>query len=109
MADAQDADTRAERDTAGGGLDEIAREGLDHLQAAVKEMIGAARAVLDVAEELVDDPAAVQQVVGALGSLAAAAAARVRPHVERTSHHGDDEGAEGDEMDAGRVRRIRLS
>lgn len=36
--------------------DERAREGLEHLQAAFLELIAAARAFLDVAEDVVRDP-----------------------------------------------------
>ena len=46
-----------------------AREGVEHLQAAARELIHAARAVLDVAEDLVDDPDAVAAVAGAVGAL----------------------------------------
>ncbi len=86
------------------GLDDKAREGIDHLQAAAKEMIQAARTMLDLVEDLVDDPATVQEVVGNLGSFAAAAAARVRHAGERSDH---DEG-DGD-SDVSGVRRIHLS
>lgn len=40
-----------------------ARDALEHLQTAALEMIAAARAALDVAEELVRDPAAAAAVV----------------------------------------------
>jgi hypothetical protein len=46
-----------------------AREGVEHLQAAARALIHAARAVLDVAEDLVDDPDAVASVAGAVGAL----------------------------------------
>jgi predicted ArsR family transcriptional regulator len=46
-----------------------AREGVEHLQAAARELIHAARAVLDVAEDVVDDPDAVAAVAGAVGAL----------------------------------------
>lgn len=46
-----------------------ARDGLQHLQAAARELIQAARALLDVAENVVDDPAAVATLVGALGPM----------------------------------------
>lgn len=62
-----DTDTGADR-----GPQDRAREGLDHLQAAARELIQAARAMLDVAEDLVNDPEAVASVaatVGALGDL----------------------------------------
>ena len=47
--------------------------GVEHLQRAAKEAIAATRALLDVAEELVDDPRAMRGVLGALGSVADAA------------------------------------
>jgi hypothetical protein len=47
-----------------------AGEGLDHLQAAALEMIAAARAFLDVAEDLVVDRAKVAGVVDAVASVA---------------------------------------
>lgn len=47
--------------------------GVEHLQRAAKEAIAATRALLDVAEELVDDPRAVRGVLGALGTVAGAA------------------------------------
>jgi hypothetical protein len=43
-----------------------AREAVEHLQAAALEMIEAARAALDVAEDLVRDPAAVIALAGTL-------------------------------------------
>jgi hypothetical protein len=55
--------------------DDRAREGLEHLQAAAREFIAAARAMLDVAEELVDDPSTVGTIVGALGAMVKAATA----------------------------------
>lgn len=41
---------------------ERAREGLEHLQAAARELIAAARAALDVAEDIVDDPSIVKHL-----------------------------------------------
>jgi hypothetical protein len=43
---------------------ERARQGVEHLQAAARELIEAARAALDVAEELVNDPDAVASLAG---------------------------------------------
>jgi hypothetical protein len=84
--------------------DDLAREGLEHLQAAAREVIKATRSLLDAAEQLVDDPAAVQQAVGALTGLAQVAAARLR------AGGGDAAPSEGDEPgDTGRVERIRIS
>jgi hypothetical protein len=46
-----------------------AREGVEHLQAAARELIAAARAALDVAEEVVNDPDAVSSMAGSLSSV----------------------------------------
>jgi hypothetical protein len=70
-----------------------ARDGLLHLQAAARELIQAARALLDVAEDLIDDPAAVATLVGALSALAA-------PPRRRTTGSSRDDGDE-DDGDAG--------
>ena len=43
--------------------------GLDHLQRAAHEMISASRALLDVMEELVDDPRAAAGIVDLLGTV----------------------------------------
>jgi hypothetical protein len=50
-----------------------ARDGIQHLQAAARELIHAARALLDVAEDVIDDPAAIATLVGALSALGHAA------------------------------------
>jgi len=54
-------------------VDPRLQAGVEHLQRAAKEAIAATRALLDVAEELVDDPRAVRGVLGALGTVAGAA------------------------------------
>jgi hypothetical protein len=64
-----------------------AREGLQHLQAAARELILAARALLDVAEDLIDDPAALATLVGAMGSLGDGAR-------RRAARHADGDGAD---------------
>ena len=65
--------------------------GLEHLQRAAREMIAASRALLDVAEELVEDPKAAAGIVDLLGSVAAAAPGRVRgPLGGRTADPADD-------------------
>jgi hypothetical protein len=74
-----------------------AADGLAHLQAAAREAIAAARAFLDVAEELVADPAAVSAVVDAVGSVVRTAARRGRD----ATGHGD--------ADEPRVEHIRIS
>lgn len=84
-------------------LSDRAREGLEHLQAAAKELIAAGHALLDAAGELVDDPTVAAQIVGAFGALAdlarTAAANAVNPA-------GAD--ADGGET-ASRVQRIKVS
>jgi hypothetical protein len=65
--------------------DDRAAEGLEHLQAAALEMIAAARAFLDVAEDLVSDP---DRVAGTLASLATLVDLAARPR--RTAAERDD-------------------
>ena len=55
-------------------LEEKAHEVVEHLQAAALELIEAARAMLDVAEDMVKDPAEVLAVASAAAHLAGAAA-----------------------------------
>jgi hypothetical protein len=91
-------------------------DGLEHLRAAAGELIQACRAVLDVAEELLDDPATVSAVADGLGSLLRGAAdlgRRAASGVDLAGrgehdHHtgGADEGREG--ADSSRVQRIRV-
>lgn len=45
-------------------------DGVAHLQAAAREMIAAARAFLDVAEEVVEDPKAGDALLASLGDVA---------------------------------------
>lgn len=78
-----------------------ARAGMEHLQAAAREVIQATRSLLDAAEELVDDPAAVQNIVGTIAHVAQAAAGRLR---HDAAHDAGD-----DEDDDGHVQRIRVS
>lgn len=83
-------------EAAQGGGDARAAEGLAHLQSAVRELIEAARAMLDVAEDLVDDPKAVTAVADAVGALVRTAAGAGRRAVEHDDHAG------------GGVERIRV-
>jgi hypothetical protein len=87
----------AEPDEQDEGRDELA-DGVEHLQAAAKELIKAGRSLLDAVEGLVEDPSALQGVVSTLGSLAQAAARSLRP---------DGAGHDGDE--GGKVQHIPLS
>ena len=77
--------------------DDKVHQGIEHLQAAAREVIEAVRSLLDAAEELLDDPRAVQDVVATVTSVAQAAADRLRP-----SSTDRDEGD-------GQVQRIKVS
>ena len=59
-------------------------EAVGHLQAAAREMIAAARAFLDVAEEVIDDPKAGEALLESLGDVAR----RVVPHDRPESDSG---------------------
>lgn len=91
-------------------------DGLEHLRAAAGELIQACRAVLDVAEELLDDPATVGAVAEGLGSLLRGAAdlgRRAAAGVDltgRTDPEHHDGGADGgrDGAEPSRVQRIRV-
>ena len=52
-----------------GTSDPRVQEGIDHLQRAAREVIAASRALLDVAEELVEDPHAAGDVGRFVASL----------------------------------------
>jgi len=60
--------------------EERAREVVEHLQSAALELIAAARAALDVAEDLVKDP---PSAPGALGGMQEAARRGARPDAHR--------------------------
>jgi hypothetical protein len=76
-------------------------DGVEHLQAAAKELIQAGRSLLDAVEGLVEDPSALQGLVGTLGALAQAAARSLRPD--------GSPGADDDDGGGGTVQRIPLS
>lgn len=96
--------------------DERANQGLDHLQAAALEMIHAARAFLDVAEDVVSDQHKVAEIVEVLGSVADAAARAAKGEPLRgprstagdagTSNDGD---GDGDDSSSGGVQHIPVS
>jgi hypothetical protein len=54
-----------------------AKEALEHMQAAALQMIAAARAVLDLAEEMVKDPAPLLAAAAATAEAAAKTGARI--------------------------------
>lgn len=83
------------------GSDPRVQAGVEHLQRAAREVIAASRALLDVAEELVDDPRGAAGIAELLGSLAARAP---RPG-GASRRSGDDAGDEDDPP----VQRIPVS
>ena len=76
-------------------------EGIEHLQAAAREMIRATRSLLDAAEDLLEDPTSVQDLVGSLAHAAQAAATRFGIGVTGAPPEGDG--------DDGPVQRIKVS
>jgi hypothetical protein len=65
-------------------------DGVAHLQAAALEMIAAARAFLEVAERVVQNPDAVRTAVGTVGAMAKAVMQTV--DTSGTTGNGDREG-----------------
>lgn len=107
------ADDPAGWDDLGGPADEAwdaagdprVQAGLDHLQRAAREVIAASRALLDVAEELVDDPRAAAGMVDLLGSVSA-----LRRRVAGDGQPGASRPDDGDDGDDGPpVQRIPVS
>lgn len=68
--------------------------GVDHLQRAAREAIAATRALLDVAEDLVEDPGSLRDLLGVVTSFGAAAAQAARG-VGRDAAWDDQEEDEG--------------
>ncbi len=62
--------------------DPRATEAVGHLQAAATELIAAARAFLDLVEDVVDDPETLTSAASVFGSVARAAMTTVRPGSE---------------------------
>lgn len=96
--------------------DDRTNQGLDHLQTAALEMIHAARAFLDVAEDVVADDDKVGEIVSLFSSVADAAgrAARGAPMRGRASDpsgvdHDDDPGWDDPDDGSGRVQHIPVS
>ena len=80
------------------GADPRVQAGVDHLQRAAREVIAASRALLDVAEELVEDPRGAAGLADLLAGLAG--------RVPRPSHDGGDDDGDGGEPP---VQRIPVS
>ena len=80
-------------------MSEASEEVVRHLQAAAKELIAAARAALDVAEEMVDDPSGVVEAVAILADLGRS--------VISSTQRADETG--GEPRPEPRVQHIRVS
>jgi hypothetical protein len=89
-----------------GGEDDVVAKGVEALQSAAQEMIAAARAMLDVADELVRDPRAAGTVVEAMSSFARRQANRAASSPPGRPGGGDDD-EDGD--GSGGVQRIPVS
>ncbi|MDQ1374480.1 MAG: hypothetical protein QOJ09_1818 [Actinomycetota bacterium] len=79
---------------------EKAKEAVEHLQQAALQMIAAARAVLDIAEEMVKDPAPLLAAAAATAEAAARTGARF---ADPAAHVDDGPAPEP------RVQHIRVS
>lgn len=64
-------------------------DGVAHLQAAALEMIAAARAFLEVAERVVQNPEAVRTAVVTVGAMAKAVMQTVDPTSSKANGDGD--------------------
>ena len=78
---------------------EHADEVVRHLQAAATEVIAAARAALDLAEELVDDPSSLIEAVAILADLGRSVISGAQPADE----------SPGEPRSEPRVQHIRVS
>lgn len=91
-----------------GSPDEVMSRGIEMFQAAAVEAIGAARAMLDVAEDLIHDPNAAARVIETLGSVTQGVSRFTnRPESatseKRAERRPDDEGEDGG------IRRIPVT
>lgn len=94
------------RDLAGD--DPRVQAGVEHLQRAAHEAIAASRALLDVAEDLVDDPRALGGVLELLGGLGGLAGRLTGPARRAADRPGRDPFASDDDDDPP-VQRIPVS
>ena len=90
------------------GDDPRVQAGVEHLQRAAHEAIAASRALLDVAEDLVDDPRALGGVLELLGGLGGLAA-RVSGPVRRPGRGPSPDPFASDDDDDPPVQRIPVS
>ncbi len=86
---------------------DAAREGLDHLQSAAKEMVAAARSMLDAIDELLDDPRAGMGLAAAFGTMSRLVEGAVASVGSVIANATGDATSEDDSD--GRVQRIKVS
>ena len=84
------------------------QDAVTHLQAAAREMVAAARAVLDITDELIENPA---PLLAALAGMAAAGRAAVQHErdVDPRAGADDDKEAAPTAPRRPRVQHIRVS
>ncbi len=83
--------------------DERASEGMDHLQAAAREMIDAARAFLDVAEEYIEDRERLGRAAGLVSRVAEVAGKTAQ---QASGLVGDTDRVDHDTESSPRVQHI---
>lgn len=67
MTDVHDEFDEPDEPTGEGGSPAV--DGIEHLRRAAREMIGATRALLDVIEDVVERPGAMDEIVGMVGAI----------------------------------------
>lgn len=83
--------------------------GAEHLRAAAREVIAASRALLDVVEELVEDPHAARDIAGFVGSLGSMVGKGLGgPFAPAASGGADDSDDDPDDDDPS-IQRIPIS
>ena len=89
--------------------EEKVKEAVTHLQRAGGEMIAAARAVLDVAEEMLSDPEALLTAAAQLGQLATLAGRSLSPKAAGEGRTAEGRTGEDGPRSRPRVQHIRVS
>ena len=91
-----------------GAMDEgRAADAVEHLQAAARELIAAARVFLDAAEEVVEDPSRFREAADAAGGVLGEVVADLRRVAPGGRAGGTEETGESGERGQGTARRVR--
>ncbi|MEJ7582771.1 MAG: hypothetical protein WKF43_01545 [Acidimicrobiales bacterium] len=101
---ARPAEPSPDRPDERGSVEDAAARGLEALQAAAHDMIAAAKAMLEVADDLVGDPRTARDLLSVLSSVVAPPPRKAPPGRDRDVASGDQ-----DDDDDGRVQRIPVS